>query len=531
MSDGAPGALTYSARMEAEKRLFGKCAAVHELPPIFHYWSNRHIRPELERFGFSNPTECFALCLRAQLSINPMSHFVSLGAGNCDWEVALAQELVRENAGSFVLDCLDVNLEMLERGRKAAADAGIAECMKFSEVDLNQWTPARSYDVVVANQTLHHVVELESLLSKIRQSIQPHGRFVVCDTIGRNGHQRWPEALEIVQRFWRKLPPSYRYNRLLDRYEERFEDWDCSQEGFEGIRAQDILPLLCSTFHFNLFVGYANAVLPFVDRGFGHNFDPSDAWDRQFIDCVHQADEAGFAEGWLKPTQMIGVLSAGVEGATRFRGRLKPEFCIREPNAACGYPSSGDPTSGLRERRLSRHELERVTHLLRDSDAKLRDARTRCSQAETQAAMWMKETEVRTVWAADLEEKWKERTAWALKLAEEVEQQRLWAQDVDRQRQSLTASLAELARRSEEEAEKSTGLIHRLRAELETRTNWALDAQRQMEERTAWAVRLKSELEAQTRRADALDWRSLRSRLRRLVARIKAAKRLTTGCR
>jgi SAM-dependent methyltransferase len=226
-------ALAYRARMEAEKRLFGKCETVHELPPIFHYWSNRYIRPELERFGFSSPTECFALCLREKLSKDRVSHFVSLGAGNCEWEVALAQELVRENAGAFVLDCLDVNTEMLERGRKAAVDAGVAECLNFLEVDLNEWTPAKSYDVVVANQALHHVVELEALLSSIKQSIQPHGRFVVCDTIGRNGHLRWPEALEIVERFWRRLPPSYRYNRLLDRYEERFEDWDCSQEGFE----------------------------------------------------------------------------------------------------------------------------------------------------------------------------------------------------------------------------------------------------------------------------------------------------------
>ncbi len=30
----------------------------------------------------------------------------------------------------------------------------------------------------------------------------PHGRFIVSDMIGRNGHMRWPEALAIVQEFW-----------------------------------------------------------------------------------------------------------------------------------------------------------------------------------------------------------------------------------------------------------------------------------------------------------------------------------------
>jgi hypothetical protein len=251
-----------------------------------------------------------------------------------------------------------------------------------------------------------------------------------------------------------------------------------------------------------------------VDRGFGYNFDASDEWDRQFIDRVHQADEAGFEDGWLKPTQMIGILRSGDGSAPRFRGRLSPEFCVREPDGT-RRPNGGGGEGDLSERPLSRHELERMTLLLRDFDAKLREARTRCLQAESEAARWMKETEARTAWAADRQEKWEERTAWALELAKEVEQQRAWAQDLDRQRESLTASLAELARRSEEEAERSIGLVQSLRAELESRTNWALDAQRQLEERTAWALRLKSEL-------DSLSERSLRSRLRRLLGRVNA---------
>ncbi len=66
--------------------------------------------------------------------------------------------------------------------------------------------------------------------------------FVTNDMIGRNGHQRWPEALEIVNQYWHELPEAYRYNKLLSRYEPEYMNWDCSTEGFEGIRAQDILP-------------------------------------------------------------------------------------------------------------------------------------------------------------------------------------------------------------------------------------------------------------------------------------------------
>ena len=66
-----------------------------------------------------------------------------------------------------------------------------------------------------------------------------------------------------MHEFWRKLPPSYRFNRKLERYEEMFLNYDCSADGFEGIRSQDILPLLLENFHFHVFIALAN-----VDRTF-----------------------------------------------------------------------------------------------------------------------------------------------------------------------------------------------------------------------------------------------------------------------
>jgi len=32
---------------------------VHALPGIFHYWSDKYLRPKLEAFGFSNPDQFF----------------------------------------------------------------------------------------------------------------------------------------------------------------------------------------------------------------------------------------------------------------------------------------------------------------------------------------------------------------------------------------------------------------------------------------------------------------------------------------
>ena len=88
----------------------------------------------------------------------------------------------------------------------------MAENLVFVEADFNTWIASKQYAAVIANQSLHHVLELEHLFDQVKGSLRPDGYFVASDMIGRNGHQRWPEALAEVQRFWRDLPKEYRWN-------------------------------------------------------------------------------------------------------------------------------------------------------------------------------------------------------------------------------------------------------------------------------------------------------------------------------
>lgn len=310
------GASHYDARVAAEISRFRDETEVHALPPIFHYWSDRYVRPKLESFGFSHPDGFFltyieACCARAGTNVDRTRDIISLGAGNCDTEVRLARALLDRGRSDFVIECLDLNDAMLDRGRTLAAEQGVGAHIKPVRGDFNEWQPGKSYDCIIANQSLHHVLALEHLFSGVADGLAAHGRFVVSDMIGRNGHQRWPEALAIVREFWSEMPAAYRYNRQLRRQDDEFLDWDCSISGFEGIRAQDILPLLVERFSFDMFIGCGNVIDPFVDRGFGPNFSIDSQWDRDFIDRVHARDEAEIAAGRVKPTHMFAVMQAG----------------------------------------------------------------------------------------------------------------------------------------------------------------------------------------------------------------------------
>ncbi len=426
----------------------------------------------------------FRTYLRQRCNRDPhrAMRFISLGAGNCDLELRLAVELRAQGHAKFTIDCLDLNRAMLERGRCAARDAGLDGQLTFAQGDLNAWNAAHEYDAVLANFSLHHVVNLEGLFQEIKQSLRPDGTLLIADIIGRNGHQRWPEALEIVHEFWRGLPPSYRFNQALERYEELYENWDCSLQGFEGIRSQDLLPLLLRQFHFNLFLAFGNVIDPFIDRAFGPNFDATSEWDRGFIDRVHRRDEEEMASGHLKPTHMLAVVSPNPCSSKIFLNHLSPEFCVRVPERAgrstsispagpsASYNWRAWPHNAENEIKVACRTLSEYATRVKKTDEDLEELRILVLRQQ-------EEFEERTQWALQLEQELAERTLQASRLKVELEDRTAWALRLDRQLKAQTA---------------------RFKKGLEERTSWAVELQKELEERTAWTTRLREELHEQT---------------------------------
>ena len=62
----------------------------------------------------------------------------------------------------------------------------------------------------------------------------------------------------------------------------------------------------------------------------GHNFDPNNPKDLEFIDRVHELDQRLIDEGRIKPTHMIAAMKVQPihQRVDRY---LTPEFCVRRP--------------------------------------------------------------------------------------------------------------------------------------------------------------------------------------------------------
>lgn len=333
-SAASSGGSENARRLEQELARYADCIEVHNLPEIYHFWSNRFLLPKLQSCGFDSVEDFFTRFVVRTCEADPETthQIISLGAGNCDLEVDLAQRAREQGVTNFHFHCLELNPVMVERGKELAREHDFADQFSFLVTDIAGWRPEHEYSICIANHSLHHFEELEMIFDKVKKSLRSDGVFLTNDMIGRNGHMRWPEALVEVERIWNELPERYKYNHQLKRLETEFVNWDCSTEGNEGIRAQDILPLLLEHFHFEVFIAFANLIDIFVDRSFGHNFDPEKEEDLAIIREVAELDDAMLDEGEIKPTHMIAAMRVSpVEDPIHYR-HWNAEFCVRYPD-------------------------------------------------------------------------------------------------------------------------------------------------------------------------------------------------------
>ena len=330
---------SYQEKVKSQIEQYRQVANIHDLPDIFHYWSNRYLRPKLISVMGVDSVVDFYVKPFAEVCNTEHGRLLSVGAGDCGLEINVAAKLRKQGVEAFELHCLELSPVLLERAETSIQKSGLGAHIKLHEVDINRWQPNDSYIGVMANHSLHHFVKLESIFSVIDQCLSPGGVFVTNDMIGRNGHMRWPEVLEFVEHIWRFMPDHYKFNRQLDRFEPEFINWDCSNEGFEGVRAQDILPLLVDRFSFSAFLAFGGVTDIFIDRAFGHNLDPASNVDKAFVDFLELLNERLIDGNIIKPTTMFAVMRKGACSLPVVWKNWTPDYCRRDVSAVPPAPT------------------------------------------------------------------------------------------------------------------------------------------------------------------------------------------------
>ena len=98
--------------------------------------------------------------------------------------------------------------------------------------------PAETYDLLIANASMHHLVNLEHLAFQVGRSLTPEGRFFMEDVVGESYFQFAEEKKRIFQTFMDATQDSSAQPFKMD-WPSR-DNWT-SMSPFESIRSGDIL--------------------------------------------------------------------------------------------------------------------------------------------------------------------------------------------------------------------------------------------------------------------------------------------------
>lgn len=332
---------THDERIKEQIRQYANTENMHgQLADIFRYWQEKYFKPRFaDVCRVNNHLEFYAMPMVERIRRTGVRDVISFGCGDAQVEVGVANVLKREGVTDFRFHCVELSPLQIDRARAFVEGAGFAGNFSFVEADFNTWRPGgQVFAGAMCHHALHHVLDLEHLIGAIHEALHPDGVFVSIDVVGRNGHMRWPEALEVVDKIWRFLPDSKKYHHILKTIDSAYQNRDCSNQGFEGIRSQDILPILTQHFGFEAFLGFGNLIDVFTSRGFGANFDAEDDHDRAFIDFVEFLNEMLIDLGHIKPTRMCAVMVKDEAVEPRVYKHWTPAFCVRPPGALAAHP-------------------------------------------------------------------------------------------------------------------------------------------------------------------------------------------------
>lgn len=267
---------------------------------------------------------------------------------------------------------LDIAKGALETANNRAHEAGLGNIISYECADLNNYTWERDkYDFVIANGALHHLSNLEGVLTGINHTLKPGGILYANECVGAS-YQDYPvRQLELINAVAYLVPPelrdrigipfrhSRRYAasiyRLIYKLKNNMyskinqESWsrkkkiimsilmallknrnnskgnfnfgiiqDSKKQIFlktdpsEGVRSEEIIPLMPNYFNDVKVHSYGGALLAYaLDKKFYDNYNFNDTLHRRLLDLLCEIEEFYIQTNQLKIEYAIIVGKKG----------------------------------------------------------------------------------------------------------------------------------------------------------------------------------------------------------------------------
>jgi 2-polyprenyl-3-methyl-5-hydroxy-6-metoxy-1,4-benzoquinol methylase len=190
-----------------------------------HYMSNETVLSELDK----NISMLDLVPKDKDLTILSLG----CGTGNLERELLKLSNVKR-------IDAYDISAESLQVAKQKLSSHPREKFVNYFEANLNEQAFKHvEYDLVVAQECIHHIQNLESLYANISSSLKSGGVFLQYEYVGPNRFQFEDYIISLINSVLDLLPQRY---KIREKYIKTTLYDIIQADPSEAVRAQDIVP-------------------------------------------------------------------------------------------------------------------------------------------------------------------------------------------------------------------------------------------------------------------------------------------------
>jgi SAM-dependent methyltransferase len=258
-------------------------------------------------FLVSGSPECDWLTwVRANHLPPRVDRLLVLGAGSGWLERALAE---KDGIGSIT--ACDFAPATVAAAQITARRAGL-DGIRYLVINLEtEALPGGPFDAIVANDVLHHIMDLEGLYARIHDALAPEGKLLFNEYVGPNRFQYSDARMALINRYFRLVPDHLRFQpywRSLFWNRPRVDPAGLiADDPTEAVRSEDVLPLARKFFDTEAEYPYGGGLLNPLLYEIVTNFDEQNPYDAGLLRMLCDAEDRLTRSGAIEPDFYIFV--------------------------------------------------------------------------------------------------------------------------------------------------------------------------------------------------------------------------------
>lgn len=276
--------------------------------PPTNWWDIPAVRERWNYLISGNPkVDYYEYVSRKYFSRKKNLRGLSLACGTGHRELRWAE------LGKFKkIDAYDLSKTRIKYARKQAKKKGYDKIINYQVADVYDIKMQKDfYDVVLAEQSLHHFSPLKKILLRIASFLKPNGFLIVNEFVGPTRFQWTNKQLEIVNDLLSSLP---------DKYKTRWKSSSIKSKVFrpsrlsmilddpsEAVESSKILPLLNQIFNVVEIKEYGGTILNLLFSEIAHNFLSEDSETQRILRLCFEAEDSHLKNKDIQSDFVIAV--------------------------------------------------------------------------------------------------------------------------------------------------------------------------------------------------------------------------------